>query len=71
MPKSLIIANGSDLDADFFEEFLLMRSVETSVLMQSHDEGRISAILCPILSWLLIEEYAPIEQLDCRSACSD
>ena len=46
--KSLIIANGSDLDADFFEEFLLMRPVETSVLMQSHDEGRISGILCPI-----------------------
>ena len=62
--KSLILANGSGLDADFFEKFLLMRPNETSVSMQSHDEGRISATLCPLLSSLLIEGYDPIEQLE-------
>jgi len=55
--KSLIIGNGSDLDADFFEEFVPMHLNETAVSMHSHDEGQISAVLCPLLRSLLIEGH--------------
>jgi len=41
--KSLIIGNGSDLDADFFGEFVPMHLNETAVSIQSHDVGQISA----------------------------
>jgi hypothetical protein len=47
--KSLILGNGSDLDADFFGEFVPMHPNVTAVWMQSHDEGQMSAILCPML----------------------
>jgi len=53
--KSLIIGNGSDLDADFFGEFVPMHLNETSVLIHSHDYGQTSAVLCPMLRSLLIE----------------
>ena len=53
--KSLIVGNGSDLDVDFFKGFVPMHLNEAAALMQSHDEGRISAILCPMLRSLLIE----------------
>ena len=61
---SLILGNGSDLDADFFGGFLPMHPNETSALTQSHDEGQRSAFLCPMLSSLLIEKYDPMEQLE-------
>jgi len=54
--KSLIIGNGSDLDADFLGEFVLMHLNETAVSIQSHDEGQISAVLCPMLRSLRIED---------------
>ena len=60
--KTMILANGSDLDAAFFEEFVPMHPNETTVLMQSHDEGQISAILCPMLRGLVIEGCSPSEQ---------
>jgi hypothetical protein len=53
--KSLIVGNGSDLDADFFGEFVPLRLSETAVLTQSHNEGQVSAVLCPMLWSLLIE----------------
>ena len=53
--KSLILANGSDLDAAFFGEFILMHSNETAVLMHSYDERQISPVVCPMLRSLLIE----------------
>ena len=62
--KSLILANGSNLDAGFFEEFILMHPNETTGLTQSHNEGHISPILCPMLSSLLIEGCDPIEQVE-------
>jgi len=55
--KSLIIGNGSDLDADFCAEFVPMHLNETAVSIQSHDEGQISAVLCPMLRSLLIEGW--------------
>ena len=55
--KTLIIGNGSALDADFFMEFLPVHPNETAALMQSHSGGQIDAILCPMLSGLLIEVY--------------
>ena len=61
---SLVLGNGSDLDANFFGEFLPMHLNETSVLMHPHDEGHLSAVLCPLLSSLLVEGYDPIEQLE-------
>ena len=54
MLKSLILSNGSELDADFFAEF---------VPMQSLDGGQISPVLCPMLTEVLIEESVPIEQV--------
>ena len=59
---TLILANGSDLDVAFFGEFVRMYSNETVGLMQSHDEGRISPVLCPMLSSLLIEGCDPTER---------
>jgi len=53
--KRLIIGNGSDLDADFFGEFVPMHLNDTAVSIHSHDEGQISAVLCPLLRTLLIE----------------
>jgi hypothetical protein len=53
--KSFIVGNGSDLDAYFFGEFVPMHLSETTGLIQSHNEGQISAVLCPILRSLLIE----------------
>jgi len=54
--KSLIIGNGSDLGADFFGEFVRTPSNETAAMMQSHNEDHVSAVLCPMLRSLLIEE---------------
>ena len=62
--KSLIVANGSDLDADFFGEFVPMGPNGTSVLKQPHDERRVSAILCPMLRRFLIEDFDSTEQLE-------
>jgi len=53
--KRLIVGNGSDLDAHFFGEFGPMHLNKATVSIQSHDEGQISAVLCPMLSSLLIE----------------
>ena len=53
--KSLIVGNGSDLKADFFGEFVPVHLNETAILMQPHNEGHLSAILCPMLRGLLIE----------------
>ena len=53
--KSLILANGSDLAADFFGEFVPMHTNETAALMQSDNESQIIAILSPMLKSLLIE----------------
>ena len=53
--KSLILSNHSNIDAAFFGEFLSMDPDENAVLMQSHDEGHMSPILCPMLSSMLIE----------------
>ena len=53
--KTLIIDDGSDLDADFFTELVLVHPNETTGLMQSHNGAQISAILCPMLRSLLIE----------------
>jgi len=54
--KSLIIGNGSDLDADCFGEFVPKPLNETAAFMQSHNGGQVSAVLCPMLRSLLIEE---------------
>ena len=62
--KSLILANGSDLGVAFFGEFVRMYPNETAGLMQSHDDGRISAILCPMLRSLLIEGCDPTERVE-------
>ena len=62
--KSLILANGPDLDTAFFEEFIPMHPSETAVLIQSHDEGQISAILCPMLRSLLIEGCCLTERVE-------
>ncbi len=61
--KSLILSNGSGLDAAFFGEFLTMHPDENALLMQSHDEGQKSPIICPMLSSLLIEGWDPTEQV--------
>ena len=61
--KSLILSNGSELDADFFAEFVPMDPNETAELMQSHDEGQISPTLCPLLTEVLIEESVPTERV--------
>ena len=60
----LILANGSDLDVAFFGEFVRMYPNETDGLMQSHDEGRVSPVLCPMLSSLLIEGCDPSERVE-------
>jgi len=54
--KSLIIGNGSDLGADFFGEFVRTPPNETAAMMQSHNEGHVSGVFCPMLRSLLIEE---------------
>jgi len=53
--KSLIIGNGSDLDADFFGNFVPVRLNETATSIQLHGAGQISTVLCPMLRSLLIE----------------
>ena len=62
--KSLILGNGSDLDADFFEEFVPLDPNGPSVLKQSSDSGQISGILCPMLNSILIEEDDLSKQLE-------
>jgi len=62
--KSLIIGNGSDLDADFFGEFVPMHLNDTAVSIPSHDEGQMSAVLCPLLRSLLIEGRDFKQQLE-------
>ena len=54
--KSLILAKGSDLAADFFGEFVPVHTNETAALMQSGNEGQMPVILSPMLKSLLIEE---------------
>jgi len=53
--KSLIIGYGSDLDAEFFGEFVPIHLNQTTTLIQSHNEGQLPAVLCPMLMSLLIE----------------
>jgi len=53
--KSLIVGNGADLDADFFGEFVPMPPNETAAVVQSHNEGQVSEVLCPMLKSLVIE----------------
>jgi len=55
--KSLIIGNGSDLDAGFFVEFVPVYLNETATSIQLHGEGQISTVLCPMLWSLLIEGH--------------
>jgi hypothetical protein len=62
--KSLIVGNGSDLDANFFGEFVPMRLNETAGSIQSHGEGQISAVLCPMLRSLVIEGCDLKQRLD-------
>ena len=62
--KRLILANGSDLDVAFLGEFVRMHLNETAELMLSHDEGRASPILCPMLRSLLIEGCDPTERVE-------
>ena len=62
--KTLIIGNGSDLDADFFREFVPVHPNETAALMQSHNGGQITGILCPMLSRLFIEGCAFTQRLE-------
>ena len=60
----LILANGSDLGAAFFGEFVPMHPNETAGLVQSHHEGQVSEILCPMLRSLLIEECGATERVE-------
>ena len=62
--KILILANGSDVDVAFLGEFVRMYPNETAGLVQSHDEGRISPILCPMLRSLLIEGCDPTKRVE-------
>jgi len=62
--KSLIVGNGSDLDADFFGEFVPKPLNETAAFMQSHNGGQVSAVLCPMLKSLLIEECDLTQRLE-------
>jgi len=62
--ESLIIRNGSDLDADFFGDFVPMPPNETTASMQAHNGGHVSAVLCPMLKSLLIEEYDLTQRLE-------
>jgi len=62
--KSLIVGNGSDLDADFFGEFAPMPPNETAAFVQSHNEGQGSEVLCPMLKRLLIEECDLTQRLE-------
>ena len=62
--ESLILANGTDLDAAFFGGFVSMHPNETTGLLQSHHEGQASAILCPMLRSLLIEECGATERVE-------
>ena len=62
--QRLILSNGSDLTADFFEKFVPMHPNENATLMESHDEGQISQILCPMLRSLLIEGCSPEEPVE-------
>ena len=62
--KSLVLVNGSYLDAGFFGEFVPMHPNESAILMQSHDEGQVSPILCPMLRSLCIEGCDPTEPVE-------
>jgi len=62
--KRLIVGNGSDLDADFFGEFVPMPPNETAAFVQSHTEGQVSEVLCPMLKSLLIEECDLTQRLE-------
>jgi len=74
--KSLIIGYGSDLDAEFFGEFVPIHLNETTTLIQSHNEAQMPAVLCPMLGSLLIEgcdfkELMPLfeQVVTLRAAC--
>ena len=62
--KSLILAFGSRLDAAFFGKFVPMHPNESAILMQSHDEGQVSPILCPMLRSLCIEGWRPTKRVE-------
>jgi len=62
--KSLIVGNGSDLDADFFGRFVPMPPNETAAFVQSHNEGQVSEVLCPMLKSLLIEGCGLTQRLE-------
>jgi len=62
--KSLIIGYGSYLDAHFFGEFIPIHLNETTTLIQSHNEGQLPAVLCPMLRSLLIEGCDFKQQLE-------
>jgi len=62
--KSLIVGNGSGLAAEFFGKFVLMPPNETAAFVQSHNEGQVSEVLCPMLKSLLIEECDFKRQLE-------
>ena len=62
--KSLILAIDLGLDEAFFGEFVPMHPHETDMLMQSHDEGQVLLILCPLLRSLLIEECDPTKRVE-------
>jgi hypothetical protein len=62
--ESLILGDGSYLDADFFGEFVSMDPNGSALLKQSSNGGQISVMLCPMLKHLVIEEFDPTEQLE-------
>jgi len=62
--KSLKVGNGSDLDAGFFGGFVPMPPNETAAFMQSHNEGQVSEVLCPMLKSLVIEECDLTQRLE-------
>jgi hypothetical protein len=55
--KSLIVGNGSDLEADFFGNFVPMHLNDNAASIQSPNECQVSAVLCPTLRSLLIEGH--------------
>ena len=69
--QSLILGNGSRLDADFFGEFIPMAPNETSAVKQSSNEGQKSVILCPMLRSFLVEEFDSTEQRELTLVLKD
>jgi hypothetical protein len=60
--KSLVLGNGSGLEAEFFGEFVPMDPKGTTGLNRPPHEGQIPAVLCPMLKNLLIGGFDPTEQ---------